>query len=247
MALLLSAQLVFVPQTENADPTPAPAGPLVLFMDIVFNPSSTAVFTTVRSNGAQPGLIYAWPVVNGQVSNIPVVSSIAALPLTFSLNFLGSDDHIIATNPHLNSPSAAYLDVSYPSLEIILERVVTIRDQMASCWVVYAPQYDDTIVMDALQPNITVISPETGVVKQVFHFDAPPPGAADSKIDRTWLYCITDSPTAPEILVFDMTPLSYGSTPPQVQSYPIVSALGPIPTGSEPMGLAIYLSNCQTE
>ena len=57
-----------IPQTQNADPTPPPVGPLVLVMDIVFNPSSTAVFITIRSNGAQPGLIYAGPVVDGQVS-----------------------------------------------------------------------------------------------------------------------------------------------------------------------------------
>jgi hypothetical protein len=106
--------------------------------------------------------------------------------------------------------------------------------------VVLAPQYDDVIVIDALQPNITVISPETGVVKQVFHFDAPPPGAADSKLDRTWLYSLTDSPTSPQVLVFDVTPLSGESSPAQVQSYDYVSAIGPIPTGSELMGLAIY-------
>jgi hypothetical protein len=211
-------------------------------MDIVFNPSSTALFITVRSNGVQPGLIYAWPVTNDQVSTTPVVSSFADMPLIFSLNFLGSDNRVIATNPHLNSPGAAYLDVSYPSLEIRVEKIITIPDQMASCWVVLAPQYDDVIVIDALQPNITVNSPETGSVKDVFHFAAPPPGASDSKLDRTWLFSLSDSPTDPQVLVFDVTPLSNGGSPPQVQSYDVISALGPIPTGSGFMGLAIYPS-----
>lgn len=232
----------FIPQTQNADLTPPPVGPLILIMDIVFNPSSTAVFITVRSNGAQPGLIYAWPVVGRQVSTTAVVSSFPDLPLIFSLNFLGSDERIIATNPHLNSPGAAYLDVSYPALQITLERIVTIPDQMAACWVVLAPRYDDIIVIDALQPNITVVSPETGAVKQVFHFDAPPPGAADSKLDRTWLYSLTDSPTDPQVLIFDVSPLQVGGSPLQVQSYDIFSALGQFARGAEAMGLVIYPS-----
>lgn len=237
------SEMRFIPQTQNADPTPPPVGPLVLVMDIVFNPSSTAVSITVRSNGAQPGLIYPWPVVDGQVSTTQVVSSFPDLPLMFSLNFLGSDERIIATNPHLNSPGAAYLDVSYPSLQITVERIVTIPDQMASCWVVLAPQYDDVIVIDALQPNITVVSPETGAVKQVFHFDAPPLGAADSKLDRRWLYLLTDSPTDPQVLVFDVSPLQDGASPPQVQSYDIFSALGLFAPGAEAMGLAIHPSS----
>jgi hypothetical protein len=143
-----------------------------LISDIVFNPSSTAVSITLRSNGAQPGLIYAWPIVAGQVSGTLVVSSFPDLALIFSLNFLGADDRIIVTNPHLNSPGAAYLDVSYPSLEITVEKIITIPDRMALCWVVKTPQYDDVIVIDALQPNITFISPETSGIKQVLHFDA---------------------------------------------------------------------------
>ena len=232
----------FVPQTEDTDPTTPPVGPLVLISDIVFNPSSTALLITVRSNGAQPGLIYAWPVVDGQVSTNAVVSSFADLALIFSLNFLSSDTRVVATNPHLNSPGAAYLDISYPSLEITVERIVTIPDQKASCWVVLVPQYDDVIVVDALQPNITIVSPETGAVKGVFHFDAPPPGAADSKLDRSWFYTLTDSATAPQVLVFDTTPLGSGGLPQLVQSYDIASALGPIPAGAGDFGLAIYPS-----
>ena len=64
----------------------------------------------------------------------PVVSSLPDLALIISLNFLGSDDRIIATNPRLNSLDAAYLDVSYPSLEITIEKIITIPNQMASCW-----------------------------------------------------------------------------------------------------------------
>lgn len=39
--------------------------PLVLISDIMFN---TAAFIPFRSNDAQPGLIYSWLVVDGQVS-----------------------------------------------------------------------------------------------------------------------------------------------------------------------------------
>jgi hypothetical protein len=77
----------------------------------------------------------------------------------------------------------------------------------------------------------------------MFHFNAPPLGAADSKIDRTWLYSLTDSPTDPQNLVFDAMPLSCGGPPQHVQSYDLIGALGALSPSSTDIGLAIYPSS----
>jgi len=228
--------LRLIPQTENADPTTPPPGPLVLASDIVFNPSFTAVFIAVRSNGGKAGLVYAWPVVGGHVSTTPVVSSLPDLSIFFSFDFLGSDSRILATNPHLNSPGAAFLDVS-SSFAVTEEKIITIPQQVASCWIALAPQFDSAFIIDAGAPNITIVSPETGAVKDIFHFNGT--GAQDSRVDRTWLYTMNVPPMNPHVLVFDIQGLREGRSPKQVQSFDLFSALGPFPGY---LGLSIYPS-----
>jgi hypothetical protein len=46
--------------------------------------------------------------------------------LIFSLNLLGLDDRIVAANLHLNSLAVAYLNVSYPSLEITVKKIIAL-------------------------------------------------------------------------------------------------------------------------
>lgn len=225
-----------IPQTQLTDPTVPPPGPLILADDITFNPSETALLVSVRSNGAQPGLIYVYPIKDGQVSTESVVSSFPSIPFAFSLNFLdGSDEHLLVTNPHVNSPGAAFVSVSYPSLEITLTKTITIPGQVASCWAAYAPQFDTVFVLDAAQPNITVVSPETGDVRGVVQFDAVMGGGIDSRVDREWLYTLTDPNTDPKVMVWNV---KEGGQLREVQSFDIEGSLGEtIPAW---FGLAIY-------
>lgn len=230
-----------VPQTQLTDPTIPPPGPLVLIADITFNPSQTALFASVRSNGGEPGLLYAYPVQDGQVGRKEVVSSFPTLPFAFSLNFLDFiDEHLLVLNPHLNSPGAAFVSVSYPLLEITLTKTITIPGQMASCWAAYAPWLDSVFVLDALQTNVTVLNPETGDVKGQVNFDAIRGGGSDSRVDRKWLYTLTDfniladgvTPD-PVIEVFDVS----GGQVREVQRYDILEGVGPIQFW---MGMAIF-------
>ena len=233
--------LRFIPQTENSDPTTPPPGPLVLLGDVSFNPSETALFTSVRSNGAQPGLIYAYPVQNGTVGTKAVVSSLSTIPFAFDLNFLDNNDsHLMVMNPHFGSPGASFVTVHYPSLEITLDKDITVPGQLAVCWIVYAPQYDSVYLIDAGQPTITVVNPESGDVKGQYPYSTPSAGGEDSRIDRKWLYVLTDTqpaansttgPLEQNIKVFD---INTGGVNP-VQSF----GVGKL---QYQMGLAIYPS-----
>lgn len=231
--------LRFIPQTELNDPSAPPPGPLVLSADISFNPTSTALFATVRSNGALPGLLYAYPVSpSGEISFTPIVTPLPSLPLLFSLNFLDNNpSHLFVTNPHQSSPGAAFLNIEYPSLQASVEKIITIPGQIASCWAAYAPQFDAVYIIDAGRPNVTTISPETGKVKGQTSFsknNADVVGGSDARVDRNWLYILTDDQTDPKVIVMKVGP---GQVPTTVQEFDIFQQVGTIPGW---MGMAIY-------
>jgi hypothetical protein len=226
-----------IPQTEDADPTTAPPGPLVLSSDIRFNPSSSAVFTAVRSNGGQPGLVYAWPVAEGQLSTTPIISSLPGLPLFFSFDFIDSDSRMLATNPHQDSPGAAILDVS-TALVATNEQTITIPGQVASCWIALAPAFDSTFIVDAGTPNVTILDMQSGAIKDVFHI--PAPGAQDSAVDRDWFYTLTlPTISAPQVIVYNILGIRQNQPPKQVQTFDLSGVLG---QSSFWVGFSIYPS-----
>ena len=197
--------LRLLPQTQLADPTPPPPGPLVLTADVAFNPSSTALFVTFRSNGALPGSIYVFPVHNGQVGRTPVRSQFPGLGATFSLNFLAegnskelSDKRLIVTNAFVNQTGAALFEVAYPSLQVTEKTPVPLPGQQGTCWVAYDPRLSKSAyVMDAGQPQINVVDARTGVLeKRVSFTNGGQPvttgsGSFDTRIDREWVYVLT--------------------------------------------------------
>ena len=197
--------LRLLPQTQLADSTPPPPGPLVLTPDIAFNPSSTALFVTFRSNGALPGSIYAFPVQNGEVGRTPVRSQFSDIEGSFSLNFLAkgnskklSDERLIVTNAFVNLTGAALLEVAYPSLQVTQTTPIPLSGQQGTCWVAYDPCLSKSAyVMDAGQPQINVVDPGTGVLEKRVNFtNGGQPvktgsGAFDTRIDREWVYVLT--------------------------------------------------------
>ena len=197
--------LRLLPQTQLADPTPPPPGPLVLTADIAFNPSSTALFVTFRSNGGLPGSIYAFPVQNGQVGRTPTRSQFPALGAPFSLNFLAegdsktlSDERLIVTNPFVNRTGAALLQVAYPSLRVSQTTPIPLPGQQGTCWVAYDPRLSTSAyVMDAGQPQINVVDHTTGALEKRIGFTnggrpvTSGTGSFDTRIDREWIYVLT--------------------------------------------------------
>ncbi|KAI4100785.1 MAG: hypothetical protein L6R37_005277 [Teloschistes peruensis] len=216
---------------------------MVSTADIVFNPSSTALFVSVGSIGQQPGQIYAFAVdrFTGAVSNNPVVTSVPSLTFVFSMNFLGSDQRLIVTNPVRNATGAAVFDIQYPSLKATLETNIAIPNSIASCWVTYVPQFSRyAYIIDAAQPEITAFDPRIDQVKDVttYPLNSTGTGGVDTRIDRQWLYLLTSDPNAPKLDVFAVQQEGPGLK--MIQSFDIFSSIGVIPSW---MGLGIWPSS----
>ena len=219
--------------TDSASPPP---GPLVITQDIVFNPSSTSLFVSVRSNGAAPGYVIAYPIEGGKVSTQGIISLTPGITGDFSLNFLSSDSTLLITNPIPGTDGAAYLNVA-PSLQITVEKPIVIPGQIAACWVAYSPHAYSAYIIDGAQPNITVIDTPTGNIRGTIHYSAAPmTGGIDAAIDRGRLYMLTDA-ASPKIEVFKLNEHDDADLADNIQSYDVFSNVGVLPFW---MGMAIY-------
>ncbi len=108
---------------------------------------------------------------------------------------------------------------------------------MASCWAAYAPQFDAVYIIDAARPNVTTISPETGEVRGQTSFSenkVVQAGGSDSRVDRNWLYILSDDLMDPKVVVMRVGP---GQVPSTIQEFDIFQQVGMIPGW---MGMAIY-------
>lgn len=201
----------------------------------MFNPSSNALFVTIKGNPttspATPGYIYAWSVRNGRVSQNPVITSIPDLIVDFSLNFLGSDNSALLTDP---SFGASILNIP-SSLQVTEKAHTAIPLQGAACWGVYSSRFNSAYVIDAGRPNITVLDPASGTIRGTIHYNTSRGGGFDAATNGRYLYVLTGVPT---IIVIDLTGSNSGKTPHEVQSFDI-TALGKIKNWQ---GMATYPS-----
>lgn len=216
---------------NNNESTP-PIGPPNTVSDIVFNPSETALFVTVKGDGTDPGYIYVYPVLpDGKVSNWPIVSRPAGLLVDFSLNFLGNDWSAVISDP---AYGVSLVDIS-PDFKVTVRDHIAIANQSAICWTAYAPRFDSVYAIDAggANPTITVLEPSSGAVKYTIHGDAAEGGFLDSKVDRTWLYSLRGDPA---VSVTSLSGSNSGKAPEIVQTLNLTSL------GSRQgwQGLAIY-------
>ena len=89
--------------------------------------------------------------------------------------------------------------------------------------------------MDAARPKITALNPETGDVKGQVSFPAAAAGGFDSRVDRDWLYTLTDDLNDPKVNVFEI--VAGPALLKQVQSFDIFQQVGEIP---DLTGMAIW-------
>jgi hypothetical protein len=158
-----------LPQIQQTTP---PHGPDGTASDIVFNPSETALFVTIKSNSTTaPGFIYALPVRTGGPvgGSAAVVSRPPELNHDFSLTFLSDSRAVISDTTF----GAAILRIA-PDLTVTTEVKTVIPGQKAACWTLYAPEYDAIYVMDGTNPNVTVLDPSTGAIR--YQLDGPADG-----------------------------------------------------------------------
>ena len=201
------------PLSELKQKTP-PTGPPGTGSQISFNPDSTTILVTIKGSPgppAAPGYIYAFPVTSkGDVGPTPVVSQISDLILDFSINFLGSNNLAMITDPAFG---ASFVSIG-TDLKVTETKHTVIPNQGAACWGVYSPRYDAAYVIDAGRPNITLLDPASGAIKGAINYDAAAKGGFDTAINRQWLYALTGDSS---LLVVHLE----GSGGQQVQKYPL--------------------------
>lgn len=156
------------------------------------------------------------------------------------MNFLNSDKRLLVTNPHAGSPGAAVLKIEYPELKATVEEMIEIPKQQASCWVAYSPRFSKyAYVMDALASNVTIVDPRVGRVETEgvvqFQTRTPGAGALDARVDRRWLYALTDDTADSRLNVWEIEKQGWALK--QVQGFDITGELGLLPYR---MGLAIW-------
>lgn len=178
--------------------TTPPNGPGDTASDIVFNPSQTGLFVTIKSNStAHPGYIYVFPVkADGSLAK-PVVSRPPELNHDFSLSFLDDSRAVISDITF----GASIVDIG-PDFKVTNKVKVTIPGQMASCWTVYAPEYNAIYVMDAGTPNITVLDPATGDIRYMLDGPSDGEGAYDAIRSGQFLYNLLGTAA---IAVYDLS------------------------------------------
>ncbi|KAM3543747.1 hypothetical protein ARSEF1564_003300 [Beauveria bassiana] len=213
--------------------TSPPIGVPNTVSNVVFNPSQTALFVTVKGNGESGptgrGYIYAYQVLNGQINSQPVISRPPGLMLDFSLSFL-SDSAAVVTDP---AYGASYISIA-SNLSVTVSNQITIPGQGATCWSVFAPEFDTVYLSDGASPNITALDPMSGKTKFVIPGDGQSTGSFDSAVDRSSLYVLQGS-TA--VSVFDLKGSKSGDQTPSLFQYLDLSFLG---VRSGWIGMGIY-------
>lgn len=213
--------------------TTPPVGPPGTTSDIVFNPSETALFVTIKGDPPSPGFIYVYPVTSsGTISSAPKISNPSELVVDFSISFLGSDSRAVITDA---SYGAAIVDVA-DDWSVTVEKKIVVAGQGASCWGAYSQRFNTVFIMDAGHSNITLVDPESGDIKGFAVQNAAGMGSFDTAQDQTYLYTLKGSPS---ISVSDLSGLTHGAAPKEIQSLDL-SALGERATWT---GMAIYPSS----
>lgn len=93
--------------------------------------------------------------------------------------------------------------------------------------------------MDALASNVTIVDPRVGRVETEgvvqFQTRTPGAGALDARVNRRWLYALTDDTADSRLNVWEIEKQGWALK--QVQGFDITGELGLLPYR---MGLAIW-------
>ncbi|KAF4587338.1 3-carboxymuconate cyclase [Ophiocordyceps camponoti-floridani] len=191
--------------------TTPPVGPVNTVSDIVFNPSETALFVSVKGDGKGLGYLYAYRVTDGVIDPEPVVSRPPELKVDFSLTFF-SDESAVMTDA---AYGASYLSIA-KDLTATVSKKIDIPGQGATCWSVYSPASDSVYVLDVLSPNVTTLDPKSGEIKFVIPGDKRNKGSVDALVDRSSLYVLQATPA---IATFNIGDSKNGSNMPVLSQY----------------------------
>lgn len=212
--------------------TTPPVGPPNTASDILFNPSESAVFVTIKGSPTVPGFIYVYPVTpSGLISTTPIVSSPSALRIDFALVFLGTDSRAAIADPAFGG---AILSIAHDYTVTVLKQI-TVPGQSAICWVEYDARFNTIFFLDAGTANITLVDATTydvtGAIVQANFATAK--GSFDSKPNQNFLYVLRGGDY---VSVLDNTGLSHGKIPTEIQTFDLTS----VAPRQVWQGLAVY-------
>lgn len=185
--------------------TTPPVGPANTVSDILFNPSESALFVTVKGTGTGAGYIYAYPIGQSKVQPTPRVSRPAELGTNFGMSFLGSDSKAVVSDPGFGG---AFVDIDC-NLKASVTKVVNVTGNAASCWTHYSAEFGAAYIMDAGVPNITVLDPKTMEVKPTLAGPAAAAGMFDGTVGAGHLYALD---AADSITVYSLKDSSVAQT-----------------------------------
>jgi hypothetical protein len=203
--------------------TVPPLGPANTVSDILFNPSETALFVTIKGNGMDDGYVFAYKVWDGNVSEEPVKSRPMGLPVAFSMSFI-SDSSAVITTPGYG---AAFVFVA-DDLSVTLDTMATVDDQVATCWSVFSKEFASVYLLDGGVADIATLDPESKAIGSIIPGYQDGMGNLDGIIGGSMLYVLQGTPS---ISIFD---LKDGAKGPQVVDLTSLGKRAPW------IGMAIY-------
>ncbi|KAG7428370.1 hypothetical protein NW761_006625 [Fusarium oxysporum] len=182
--------------------TSPPTGPPNTVSNILFNPSETALFVTIKGNGMESGFVYAYKVENGYVSEEAVKSQPNNLPVAFGMSFISDASAVVSTPAY----GAAFVSIA-DDLTVLTKTNITVPKQMATCWTATSAGSSSVYLLDAAVPDVTTLNTETMAIGRTLPGYAAGKGNFDAIISGSKLYALQ---AAPAIAVFDLRHNSYG-------------------------------------
>lgn len=196
MGLVSSGPLRKLPRNIINETTP-PSGPPGSAAQVLFDPSSTALFATVKGNAGstppKPGSFAVWPVEDGSVSyGDPVVTQVSDLLMNFGFSFI-DERKIFLSDP---SFGASILSVQ-EDFTLVEEDHVVISGQKAVCWTQYWQSTETLYAIDAGTNDLYELSATTGALENAITVSglgssANVTGLFDSAISNGSMYSLTD-------------------------------------------------------
>ncbi|KAF5637040.1 3-carboxymuconate cyclase [Fusarium sp. NRRL 25303] len=182
--------------------TSPPTGPPNTVSNILFNPSETALFVTIKGNGMENGFVYAYKVENGRVSEEAVKSQPNNLPVAFGMSFVSDALAVVSTPAY----GAAFVSIAN-DLTVLTKTNTTVPNQMATCWTATSAGSSSVYLLDAAVPDVIALNTKTMAIRRTLPGYAAGKGNFDAIDSGSKLYVLQ---AAPAIAIFDLKHNSYG-------------------------------------
>ncbi|KAI9800974.1 MAG: hypothetical protein M1826_005205 [Phylliscum demangeonii] len=208
----------------------------------LFNEDSTALITTVRSDGKHTGQISVYPVLaNGRVSTHDVRTFPARTSLLFGAAVIpGTRDPSTGSSAYVVTDvsfGAGVFRISATTGAVTTVALTAIPNQNCTCWAAYSARNRSVFLADAMANSLVEMDPATGAILQDLRTSAGYFGSIDLVAPANgFVYALTFSTDrlAGSVAVFDLT--AGRATARQVQDFrPSAFRISP-----NAQGMAVY-------